>query len=183
MPAIRRNGPRYLALCIIALAVVAASGMVAAQSLSFQGPDQGKAGETVKVDIVLDQAPGGISGYRISLSLKDRGLGEFREVEYPPWAGITENSPLSSPEVWIKAVDTRQGVEMNATGIVIATLSIYCFKDGPLAVEYGAVRIDDDEGNSLQGSAGLVIPTGDETVTPAPTPTSTAAAQGTSGTG
>ena len=183
MPNICGKRSGFITLCIIVIVLLAASGTATAQSLSLQGPERGLAGETVLVDLMLDQAPGGLSGYDISLHLVDVDAGNFHHVDFPDWAGLHSTSSLPSPTVRIKAADTGQGVAMNDASIVLGTLSILCEKDGPLVIEFDKVRIDTETGNQSLVSSEPVTHPQDGTVVATTVETGVPAVVGPSGSG
>ena len=88
---------------------------------TFQIPN---VGGTVSVPIVLSSAPGGLSGYRITVSLSDPSVGTITAVTFPDWAGLKSSSALPSGQVVLQGVDLSQQVPVGGTNVLLATLTM-----------------------------------------------------------
>ncbi|HIH03028.1 MAG TPA: PKD domain-containing protein [Methanoregulaceae archaeon] len=88
---------------------------------AFQIPN---VGGTVSVPIVLSSASGGISGYRITVSLSDPSVGTITAVAFPDWAGLKSSSALPAGQVVLQAVDMSQQVPIGAMNVILATLTV-----------------------------------------------------------
>ncbi len=123
---VRRNiRPRLVleAALVIAFLCALVSGAAAANlaSGSFQ---IGSVGETVSIPIVLDSASGGISGYRITVSLGNPSVATITDVAFPEWVSLKSASSLPSGQVVLQGVDLSQQVPVGGTGVVLATLTV-----------------------------------------------------------
>ncbi|MEN6518632.1 MAG: NosD domain-containing protein [Methanospirillum sp.] len=81
-------------------------------------------GGTVSVPIVLNSASGGLSGYRITVSLSDPSVATITAAAFPDWASLKSASPLPSGQVVLQGVDLSQGVPVGATNVILATLTL-----------------------------------------------------------
>ncbi|MEN6516976.1 MAG: hypothetical protein ABFC38_02150 [Methanospirillum sp.] len=121
----RHNRPRLAlgAALVIACLCALVSG-VAAVNLATGSFQIGSAGETASIPIVLDSASGGISGYRITVSISDPSVATIMAVAFPDWAGLKSASALPSGQVVLQAVDLSQQVPVGGTGVLLATLTV-----------------------------------------------------------
>jgi len=121
----RHNRPRLAlgAALVIACLCALVSG-VAAVNLATGSFQIGSAGETASIPIVLDSASGGISGYRITVSISDPSVATITAVAFPDWAGLKSASALPSGQVVLQAVDLSQQVPVGGTGVLLATLTV-----------------------------------------------------------
>ncbi len=119
------NRPRLVlrAALVLACLCVLVSG-VAAANLATGSFQIGSVGETTSIPIVLDSASGGISGYRITVSLNDPSVATITAVAFPDWAGLKSASALPSGQVVLQAVDLSQQVPVGATSVLLATLTV-----------------------------------------------------------
>ncbi|GEM_PF-5222324 len=98
------------------------------------------------INITLTEAPNGLSGYNITVSVENSSIAEIESVEFPDWATLHDNSTLPSSTVWIKAVDLNECIQQNATDITLATLKIKVKGTGITHINVTSVRMDDDNG-------------------------------------
>jgi hypothetical protein len=108
---------------VIACVCALVSG-VAAANLATGSFQIGTVGETVSIPVVLDSAPGGISGYGITVSLSNPSVATITAVAFPDWASLKSASDLPSGQVVLKSVDLSQQVPMGGTGVLLATLTV-----------------------------------------------------------
>ena len=121
----RHNRPRLVlgAAMVIACVCALVSG-VAAANLATGSFQIGTVGETVSIPVVLDSAPGGISGYGITVSLSNPSVATITAVAFPDWASLKSASALPSGQVVLKSVDLSQQVPVGGTGVLLATLTV-----------------------------------------------------------
>lgn len=81
--------------------------------------------------IRADRFPTGLSGYNLSLEIGNPAVAEITGIEFPDWAGPTENSTLPRPSVYLKAVDAplNKGdltgtIKAGDTDIVLGTITV-----------------------------------------------------------
>jgi PKD repeat protein len=113
-------------------------------------------GAVAKIDLVLDEAPEGLSGFNLTVSLSDPSVGEIEGIGYPDWVSLADNSTLPAGGAWIKAVDMGAGENGNvapgATGIVLATLSLRGISSGTSGITVTVNQMSDDLGENLAPS-------------------------------
>ena len=103
-------------------------------------------GELVKINISLTEAPGGVSGYNISVALSNASVAEIESIELPDWGinFLSKNSAMPAHSVWVRAIDLGMQIEENATNIPIVTLLVRTKSGGTTAIYIPRLRIDDD---------------------------------------
>ena len=104
---------------------------------------------TNTINITLDSAPNGLSGYNISLSLSNGSIAEITSVEFLAWAGLHSNSTLPADSLWIKAVDLNDKIKSGATNITLATITLRGDKQGISDILITVTKMDDDNGNPI----------------------------------
>ena len=112
-------GAALVLICFCVLVPGVAAANVATGSFQIAS-----VGETVSIPIVLDSASGGISGYRITVSLSDPSVATITAVTFPDWAGLKSASALPAGQAVLQAVDLSQQVPVGATGVLLATLTV-----------------------------------------------------------
>ena len=98
---------------------------------TYQVPN---AGGTVSVPIVLSSAPGGLSGYRITVSLSDPSIATITSVAFPDWAGLKSSSALPSGQVVLQGIDLSQQVPVGGTNVILATLTMRGSAEGSTSI-------------------------------------------------
>ena len=111
----------------------------------------GELGATTTVNITLDAAPNGLSGYIITVSLSDPTKGEIMAVEFPGWATLTDER-VSGTSAWMKAVDLKEEVQAGATGVTLGTIMIRGNAQGNCTINVAIGRVDDDNGDQINPS-------------------------------
>ena len=104
-------GAALVLICFCALVPGVAAANVATGSFQIAS-----VGETASIPIVLDSASGGISGYRITVSLSDPSVATITAVTFPDWAGLKSASALPAGQAVLQAVDLSQQVPVGAHG-------------------------------------------------------------------
>jgi len=107
--------------------------------------------ETESINITLDVAPEGLSGYNITVSFLNP-IEEILDVRFPDWAILHDNSTLPADSLWIKAVDLNENVQSNASNILLASLTVKGNKVGETEIDITVTKMDDDEGYPITPS-------------------------------
>ena len=134
-------------IAAVLIAVLAVHSCTGAQGLSapemvFSTPGQ----ELVSV-ITLDEAPGGISGYNITISLDPPGIANITRVEYPEWAVLNRTSLLPAETVRIVAVN-MQGSAISTEGRVeLARLYVVSSAKGTITPDIIDAEVDNNSGD------------------------------------
>ena len=102
-------------------------------------------GELTSIPIILSEAPNGVSGFDIIVSLSKASVGSIIEADFPSM-GLAQYTQISSSEVRLKAVDLSGVVESGATNIVLANLTIQGVKKGTADIQISVSMLDDDSG-------------------------------------
>ena len=145
----------WVSLGSLFLASLLAMFFVAAASATTINVGNGiipELGSTTTVSITLDEAPDGLSGYTITVTLADPTKAEIMAVEFPSWASMNDNSALPSDSFWMKAADLNHQVEPGATVIDLGTLTIRGDADGECEINVTVDRLDDDSGYPIDAS-------------------------------
>lgn len=173
-----RPGTAFIAALVFACLVTLVSSATAATVAtgSFQ---IGSAGETASIPIVLDSAPGGLSGYQITVSLSNPSVATITAVAFPGWATLNSASELPSGQVLLKAVDLSQQVPAGGTNVVLATITVRGSAVGSTNIGItpdAALGVQDQSGNPYSvttpagtvtvGTPSGVVPTANPTVVP-----------------
>jgi PKD repeat protein len=101
---------------------------------------------TSTIDIVLDRAPSGFSGYNLTISLQNASIAEIVSVEYPTWATFPGNASLPADSFWLHATDATYQIESGDTNISLATLTLRGDTPGQGSITVTVNLMDNDEG-------------------------------------
>jgi hypothetical protein len=134
---------------LIVPALVLLAAIAASASLVSVEDKEVLLGGTTTVNLTLDSAPAGLSGYNLTISLSNASIAEIISVSFPSWAILHDNSTLPADSVWIKAVDLYEQVESNATNITLAKLTIGGDKIGDTSIDVTVTKIDNDNGDPV----------------------------------
>ena len=107
------------------------------------------AGSTTTINITLDKAPNGLSGYNLTVSLSNTSVAEIVSVNSPSWAALYDNSTLPADSVWIKATDLTDQVKSGATDVNLGTLTFRGDNRGTSDIVITVTKMDDDKGYSI----------------------------------
>jgi len=105
----------------------------------------GGIGATTVINITLDTAPDGLSGYNMTVSLSDENIAEIVAVEFPAWAaGFNAAAPLPADTVWLKAGDLASQIQPGATNVLLAMLTIRGDAEGSCSINATVTKMDPD---------------------------------------
>ena len=102
--------------------------------------------QTATADIILSEAPDGLAGYNLTISLCNPEVAEIKEIIFPSWATLKANSSLPADSVWIKAVDLNNNIKEDAANIILVTIVLKSEVEGSTCINLAITRLDDDEG-------------------------------------
>lgn len=135
-------GLTMLALCLIVSAA-------AASSVSIGNGQVNTIGGTAMLDLKLDSAPAGLSGYDINITLADASIAEITSVSFPAWATLKDNSSVPSSFIHLTAVDLTDNIKPGATDTPLGTISFRGHKEGSTSLQIAVNAMDDDSGNMV----------------------------------
>ena len=167
----RLLGTALVLICFCVLVPVAAAANIATGSFQVSS-----VGETVSVPIVLDTAPGGISGYRVVVSLSNPSVATITSVAFPDWASLKSSSAVPSGRVVLQSVDLSQQVPMGGASVLLATLTVRGTATGSTSIVVtpdSSMGVQDRNGNlyAVSSSAGsLSVAGGSSGGAPTPVP-------------
>ena len=114
-------------------------------------------GETVSIDLVLTDAPFGISGYDIQVSIDNPSIAKISGVRFDSTFPLTSEiiaSDGSNARIIAADLGNPGSVASGDTDIKFASVRIQGLVEGNTSIRFDSVRIDDDSGNAV--NAGLV---------------------------
>ena len=76
------------------------------------------------INLTLDSAQNGLSGYNITISLPDTKVAEIVSFDLPAWATLHSDSTLPTDSFWLKVADLDDQIKSGATNITLATLTL-----------------------------------------------------------
>lgn len=131
----------------IAMAMTWSSVRAATSTLTAQGGNVA-IGNTIQVPIVLDNAPDGVVGFDLIVTLSKGSVANITGA-YVMDMGLTTIDLISSSEVRVRAADLNNLVQSGAIGVTLATLSVQGIKRGATDVNIQIVRLDDHHGSPI----------------------------------
>jgi hypothetical protein len=156
----------------IALVIVLGIMCVPVSALTLRLDDAKftSAGQTVTVDLIADEFPQGLSGYNISVTVKNPSVGLISAVIFPDWAVPRSSSAVPAASVWAKAVDMGNQVKPGDKNVVLAHIMVKGNVPGTTGFTIKPVAIDDEQGNAIVATV-FVPPTTPVQTTGSPAPT------------
>lgn len=133
-------------LVILVITVLSASASIPVVKVEEV---KGSVGSTIPLNVTLSEAPDGLSGYNITVSLGNPNAGQIMSVRFPEWASLHSNSSLPADSVWIKAADPNKNVQTGALDIILATLSVRIDANQSMDFSTTVKSMDDDNGNEI----------------------------------
>jgi PKD repeat protein len=104
---------------------------------------------TGTLNLTLDSAPAGLSGYNLTISLSNTSVATILSTEFPGWATLRSNSSLPGGSVWIKAADINELISSGANNVLLATLTIRGDAPGKANLLISVSGMDDDNGAQI----------------------------------
>jgi len=123
--------------------------LTAGPVVEIEDGQTGSIGATTVVNITLDTAPNGLSGYNMTLSLSNTSIAEIISAEFPTWASINSNSTLPADTFWMKAADLMNQVQPGDTNINLGKLTIRGDVQGECNITAIVTKMDDDNGDPI----------------------------------
>lgn len=114
---------------------------------------QGKTiGDTTALNLMMDSAPTGLSGYAITITISDPSVATITSVSFPSWATMKSNTILPSSSSRIKAVDMGNLVTPGAASIPFGTVYVTGLKSGTTQILVNATILNDDTGFTIDSA-------------------------------
>ncbi|MFB6191853.1 MAG: dockerin type I domain-containing protein [Haloarculaceae archaeon] len=170
------------AVTLVAVLLVGTlGGVVGAATVAAQGPtvSAGDAsvavGETTTIPVVLDEAPDGLAGFNVSVTVDDASTATIVDASVSDQFALADPT-ADSARATLVAVDLNGNVEAGATDVRLGTVTVRGETDGSTDLTVTIGSLDDDDGTAIDaGTDSGTLTVGDrdgETSTPTPTPTS-----------
>ncbi len=106
-----------------------------------------KVGQTNQYDIVLEEAPDGLSNYGITLFLPTDSA-QVVEVTSPEWTTVTESIKTSN-SIWLEASDVKDNVKPNSSDITLAMVKLRGISEGSELLKLKIVYLYDDNDSTI----------------------------------
>jgi PGF-CTERM protein len=165
---------KEIILLFIICCACAAITTVSAQTVSVNNATI-DSDETTLILVLLDEAPEGLSGYNITVSLSNTEVANITEVTFPDWAALHDASDLPGDSVTMNAIDLNEEIGLGATSIELGQITIQGIAAGESDIFIEIISMDDDDGLQMSPEieAGLIVvegAPGEPTVTRTPGP-------------
>jgi MYXO-CTERM domain-containing protein len=151
----RRSVALAVALAALALlGAVAAAGTATAQSSQptvvvtdgTTAPDG-----TTTVGVVLTNAPDGLAGYYLDLTVENPSVARIDAAGYPDQYGLTSDPVIGDDgaTVTLEAADVEGAVEPGATDVTLATVTVAGAASGDVDLTVTPRQFDADDGSAF----------------------------------
>lgn len=135
-----------LALLLLLAAPAAAATISTTETTAYVGQ------APKEVNIILDSAPAGLSGYDITVSLTNTTAATIAAASLPGWATVGEVGTLPASSVRLTAADINDQVSTGASGVVLATLAVQALAPGTTSFTVTVSSLDDDTGAPISAN-------------------------------
>lgn len=171
----RRGAGWLVVLLLVSLVVTVPAAAAGTTSVSLTPTETtADAGERVAVDVVVDEASGGVGAWEVRLNLSDGGVADIVDVTLHGGPGLqTVDIAEDNNSVYFDAALANT----DDTGpVTIATVTVELTAEGQTTLVPTIDALGDEEGDryTVTETTGTTIATG-ESVTATPTPTATTA--------
>jgi Predicted solute binding protein len=137
------------------------------------GNDTIETDETTTVDVVLSEAPDGLSGFNLTVSVVNTEAATVVDAAVASQF-VPNETGITAAEVRIEDADINQRVESGDQEILLATITLRGETEGRSDLQTDIIRIDSTDGDSIDATTatGQISVTNPST-SPQPTPTPT----------
>jgi len=169
---------RTLAALTACLACAVLAGTGAAVAATTDAPGNGTSlavadatvdvNDETQVRVSLSEAPEGLAGFELTLSVGSLGVAEMTGASYPDDYGLTTDPAVGPDErtITVEAVDLVGAVEPGASNVTLATINVSGAMPGATNLEVIDARLDADGGASLDPSLDAGTVRVEDTATP-----------------
>ncbi|MFC4405905.1 thermonuclease family protein [Haloarchaeobius iranensis] len=136
-----------------------------APTLSVSFPERSGAGSAVPADLSLSNAPDGLAGFDVTVSIADTGVVTASDVSFDdafPDSTTAASISGDGSTVSLEAADIEDNVGTGATDVPLATISLEPQSDGTTGLDLGIEALDADDGSVIDAETS----TGDLTIAP-----------------
>lgn len=137
---------KHLWVALFLVASFALVSGVSAATVSLENGQVASVGQTDTMALRLDQAPDGLNGYIIVITIADPSKAEITGVTYPAWTILNQTSTLPADVVTLTAAGQ---VGAGSTNIDLATLTVRGDQLGSTAVTISVTAMDDAVGDPI----------------------------------
>ncbi len=109
-------------------------------------------GDTIDLDIVLSEAPDGLSGFNIDITTSDASIARVTQGNINPAFGIV-NVVIESNLLSLQGVDLGREFELGAIDILLGTVEVLGISRGEVSIDISTSSLDDDLGFSISTSS------------------------------
>ena len=109
-----------------------------------------RVGRKASLSLRLSEAPAGLSGFDVEVTIGDPAVAQVSKVTYPDF-GLVQTLPETLPAstVRVRGVDLNQLVSAGATDVELATIKVTVLSAGVTRIDIVARQVDDDQGNPI----------------------------------
>lgn len=134
------------------LIILLLPNMVSATTYVYISGENLKVGQTSQYNIVLEEAPDGLSKYGVALFLPTDSA-QVVSVTSPEWTTITESIKTSN-SIWLEASDIKDNVKSNTSDITLSTVELRGNSEGSELLNLKVVYLYDDNDNAINYAEG-----------------------------
>ncbi|WP_247731656.1 hypothetical protein [Halovivax limisalsi] len=108
-------------------------------------------GQEASVPVVLTQAPDGLAGYDLTLTIDGESGASFEDATYPDAFGLTTDPVLDADgqSVTVEAADLDDEIAAGAEDVALATIEVSPPKSGDIAIQVTDAKVDADDGSAI----------------------------------
>lgn len=105
-------------------------------------------GENASIPLVLREAPSGLAGFEVTVSVADEHVASIEGATYPDTLAMTERPMVSvdGRSITLEAVDLEDEITAGAADVTLATIEVSGTEAGTTAVRVTDARLDADGG-------------------------------------
>lgn len=148
-----RSTPRRLALTALLVVSILGAPAIAASSHSTLAVEDGQiaAGETTTVAVTLSSIPDGLSGFNVTVELRDPEAATITDAALNQTFGIRDATIRGDgTAVRLKAVDMDQTLQPGDGPVRLGNVTVSADSDAGTALALRIDQVDDDDGERVE---------------------------------
>lgn len=111
-----------------------------------------KSGEPSVVNLSLDSAKDGLSGYKMKIGFTSGGIANIKSVSFPEWTNATKSviGVLPGQEITVSAADLNNSIKTGSVNVPLCSLEIIGITAGNTSLNLQVLEMTNDRGKPIE---------------------------------
>lgn len=162
MNSVSINSSQYVTIVVVVLASLAFLGAAAVGTATAQNNpsviivhnETTTGDDTTTADVVLTNAPDGLSGYYFDVIVEDPSVAQIKSASYPDRFGLTSEPEIGADgaSITLEAADSGRSIEPGSTNVTLASVNLSLNESSRAELSIRPQQFDSDSGNNFTPS-------------------------------